>query len=228
MWKFPAERRIKREKRGRRRCIADRTALITTMGRIIFYEGRNFQGRYYECSSDCADVHLQLSRCNSCRVDSGLFVLYEKPNFTGLQVLVRPGEYPDSQRLMGLSAADCIQSCRMIPVPSPVFYDSWPGVVVPYCIYLPPQHRSQFCLRIYECENFGGQMRELMEDCQSLQERYSMSDCQSCNVTDGHWLLFEQPGFRGRMVYLRPGEYRSLRDASTGRFSSVQRIMEAC
>uniref|UniRef100_H2MXI5 Beta/gamma crystallin 'Greek key' domain-containing protein n=1 Tax=Oryzias latipes TaxID=8090 RepID=H2MXI5_ORYLA len=172
------------------------------MGRIIFYEDRNFQGRSYECSSDCADVHLQLSRCNSCRVDSGLFVLYEKPNFTGLQVLVRPGEYPDSQRLMGLSAADCIQSCRMIP------------------------HRGQFLMRIYERENFGGRMQELREDCQSLQERYSMSDCQSCIVMSGHWLLFEQPGFRGRMVYLRPGEYRSLRDASTGRFSSVQRITE--
>ncbi|KAF6737175.1 Gamma-crystallin M3 [Oryzias melastigma] len=175
------------------------------MGRIIFYEDRNFQGRSFETSSDCPELTSYLSRCNSCRVESGLFVVYEKSNFTGLQVLVRRGEYPDNQRLMGMSTSDCVRSCRMIPV-----------------------HRGPFRLRIYERENFGGQMQELMEDCESLQERYSMSDCQSCNVMEGHWLMFEQPNFRGRMVYLRPGEYRSLRDMSTSRFSSVRRILDVC
>ncbi|XP_020555533.1 gamma-crystallin M3-like isoform X2 [Oryzias latipes] len=184
------------------------------MGRILFYEDRNFQGRSYECSSDCADVHLQLSRCNSCRVDSGCFVVYERPSFTGNQIFLRRGEYPDFQRMgsaLGMTGAapmETVRSCRVIPM-----------------------HSGQFLMRIYERENFGGRMQELMEDCQSLQERYSMSDCQSCNVTDGHWLLFEQPGFRGRMVYLRPGEYRSLRDASTSnitRCSSARRVTDAC
>lgn len=86
-------------------------------------------------------------------------------------------------------------------------------------------------MRIYERENFGGQMHELMDDCESLQEQFYMSDCQSCNVLDGHWLMFEQPNFRGRMMYVRPGEYRNLRDMGVSnimKISSIRRIMEMC
>lgn len=83
---------------------------------IIFYEDRNFQGRSYETSSDCPELTSYLSRCNSCRVESGLFMVYEKPNFMGHQMLVRRGEYPDNQHLMGMSMSDCIRSSRMIPM----------------------------------------------------------------------------------------------------------------
>ena len=86
-------------------------------------------------------------------------------------------------------------------------------------------------MRIYERENFGGLTHELMEDCESLQDRYHMSDCQSCNVMDGHWLMFEQPSYRGRMIYVRPGEYRSFREMgmiNQTRISSIRRIMEMC
>uniref|UniRef100_A0A667ZFB3 Crystallin, gamma M5 n=1 Tax=Myripristis murdjan TaxID=586833 RepID=A0A667ZFB3_9TELE len=115
-------------------------------------------------SSDCPELTSYLSRCNSCRVESGCFMVYERPNFMGHQMLVRRGEYPDNQRLMGVNMSDCIRSCRMIPM-----------------------HRGQFRMRIYERENFGGQMYELMDDCDSIQDRYRMSDCQSCNVIDGVW-----------------------------------------
>ncbi|XP_061540930.1 gamma-crystallin M3-like [Phyllopteryx taeniolatus] len=178
-----------------------------TMGRIIFYEDRNFQGRSYETSSDCPELTTYLSRCNSCRVESGLFMVYEKPNFKGHQVLVRRGEYPDSQRLMGINMSDCIRSSRMIPL-----------------------HRGQFRVRIYEKENFGGQMHELTDDCENV-DRLRMSDCQSCNVMEGHWLMFEQPNFRGRMLYLKPGEHRNLREIGASniiRLSSIRRIMDSC
>lgn len=89
---------------------------------IIFYEDRNFQGRSYETSSDCAELTSFLSRCNSCRVESGCFMVYERSNFIGHQMLVRRGEYPDNQRLMGISMSDCIRSCRMIPM---VKWSSW-------------------------------------------------------------------------------------------------------
>ncbi|XP_047211597.1 gamma-crystallin M3-like [Girardinichthys multiradiatus] len=176
-----------------------------TMGRIIFYEDRNFQGRSYETSSDCPELTSYLSRCNSCRVESGLFMVYEKPNFMGHQMLVRRGEYPDNQRLMGMSTSDCIQSCRMIPM-----------------------HQGPFRMRIYERENFAGQMHELVDDCENTMDRFRMPECQSCNVMEGHWLMFEQPTYRGRMLYLRPGEYRNLREMGMTRFSSMRRIMDTC
>ncbi|MEQ2204754.1 hypothetical protein XENOCAPTIV_018073 [Xenoophorus captivus] len=151
------------------RSIPDQIISETIFFQIIFYEDKNFQGRSYETSSDCAELTSYLSRCNSCRVESGCFMVYERPNFMGHQMLVRRGD---------------------------------------------------------------GQMKELMDDCDSIQERYRMSDCQSLHVMDGHWLLYEQPSFKGRMLYLRPGEYRSLREMGTGpmdmRIGSIRRIMESC
>lgn len=87
---------------------------------IIFYEDRNFQGRSYETSSDCADMSSYLSRCLSCRVESGCFMVYDRTNYMGNQFFVRRGDYSDYQR-MGMS--DCIRSCRMIPM---VLYHSHP------------------------------------------------------------------------------------------------------
>merc|ERR1712168_1033576 len=89
-----------------------------------------------------------------------------------------------------------IKSCRMIPM-----------------------HRGQFRMRIYERENFGGQMQEMMDDCDNIMDRYRMNDCMSCNVMDGHW-----------MMYMRPGEYRNFREmgGSGNKFMSMRRIMDMC
>ncbi|XP_060945127.1 gamma-crystallin M1-like [Limanda limanda] len=177
------------------------------MGKITFYEERNFQGRTYECMSDCPDMTSYLNRCQSCRVESGCFMVYERPNFMGMQYFMRRGEYTDMQRMMSQGMIDSIRSCRMIPF-----------------------HRGQFRMKIYERENFGGQSNEMMEDCENIQERYRMSECQSSNVQDGHWLMYEQPNYRGKMMYLRPGEYRSFRDMgmSGTRFMSMKRITDMC
>ncbi|XP_031434899.1 gamma-crystallin M3-like [Clupea harengus] len=178
------------------------------MGKIIFYEDKNFQGRSYECMSDCSDMSSHFNRCQSCRVESGCFMVYERPNFMGNQYFMRRGEYPDYMRMQSMGMMfDNIRSCRMIPM-----------------------HRGQFRMKIYERENFGGQSMELMDDCDSIMDRHRMSDCQSCNVMDGHWLMYEQPHFRGRMMYMRPGEHRSFRDQgfSNTRFMSMRRIMDSC
>ena len=177
------------------------------MSKIIFYEDRNFQGRSYECMSDCPDVTSFLSRCHSCRVERGCFMVYDRTNFMGNQVLMRRGQYADSMSMMGMS--DCIRSCRMIPM-----------------------HRGSFRIKIYERENLDGQMRELMEDCDDVMDRLSMSSVMSCDVKEGHWLLFEQPHFRGRMMYMRPGEHRNFMSMggsmSSMRVMSMRRIMESC
>ena len=86
-------------------------------------------------------------------------------------------------------------------------------------------------MRIHERENFGGQMMELMDECDSIMNRHHMSDCQSCNVMEGHWLMYEHPYYRGRMMYMRPGEYKSFREMGMGmgmggmRFMSMRPIM---
>ena len=64
--------------------------------------------------SDSADLHSYFNRCNSIRVESGCFMVYERPNYTGHQFFLRRGEYSDNQRMIGIN--DCIRSCRMIPM----------------------------------------------------------------------------------------------------------------
>ncbi|XP_031441074.1 gamma-crystallin M3-like isoform X1 [Clupea harengus] len=172
------------------------------LNKIIFYEDKNFQGRSYECMGDCSDMHSHLSRCHSCKVDSGCFMVYDRPNYMGNQYFMRRGEYSDMNML---SWNDCIRSCRSIPM-----------------------HGGQYRMRIYEKENFGGQMNELNDDCDSIMDRYRMSDCMSCNVMDGHWLMYEQPHFRGKMMYMKPGEYKSFRNMgfNNTKFMSMRRITD--
>ncbi|XP_005994335.1 gamma-crystallin M2-like isoform X1 [Latimeria chalumnae] len=174
------------------------------MGKIIFYEDRNFQGRCYECSSDCADLHSYFSRCNSIRVDSGCWVVYEHPNYAGYQYILSRGEYPEYQRWMGFN--DCIRSCRLI------------------------RHATggSYRIRVYERPDFGGQMMEFTEDCPSVHDRFQQREVQSCNVVEGAWVLFEQPSYRGRQYLVEKGEYRRHTDwgASTPTVGSFRRIME--
>ncbi|XP_063070760.1 gamma-crystallin M3-like isoform X2 [Engraulis encrasicolus] len=170
------------------------------MGKITFYEERNFQGRSYECMNDCNDMSSYLAHCRSCRVESGCWMIYETSSFMGTQYFLRRGEYPEFMR-MGMSD---IRSCRLIPM-----------------------YRGNYRVRIYERDNFGGQMHEMMDDCDSIMDRYRMSECNSCHVMDGHWLMYEQPHYRGRMSYFSPGEYRSFSNMGY-RFMSIRRITDVC
>ncbi|XP_056389859.1 gamma-crystallin 1-like [Hyla sarda] len=171
------------------------------MGKIIFYEDKNFQGRSYECSADCPDMTSHFNRCNSIRVDSGNWILYEHPNYRGSQYYLRRGEYPNFQQWMGFN--DSIRSC-----------------------HLTPQHRGPFRMRIYEREDFRGQMMEFTEDCHHVFEQFHYNDIHSCNVLDGHWVFYEEPGYKGRQYYLRSGEYRRYNDwgASNSRVGSFRRV----
>nr|XP_046224650.1 gamma-crystallin S-1-like [Oncorhynchus gorbuscha] len=172
------------------------------MGKIIFYEDKNFQGRSYECSVDCADLHTHFSRCNSIQVESGSWMVYERPNYMGYQYFLRRGEYPDYQRWMGFN--DCVKSCRMIP-----------------------QNQGAHKMRIYERSDFGGQMLEFADDLPSLYDRFQYDDIHSCNVMEGYWLFYEHPNYRGRQYLLRPGEYRRYSDwgAINSRIGSIRRAV---
>ncbi|XP_057192771.1 LOW QUALITY PROTEIN: crystallin, gamma M7 [Triplophysa rosa] len=84
------------------------------MGKIIFYEDRNFGSRYHECMGDCADLHSYFNLCHSVKVESGYFMVYDRPSYMGCQYFLKRGEYPDYMCMMGMN--DCIRSCRMIPM----------------------------------------------------------------------------------------------------------------
>ncbi|XP_063070443.1 gamma-crystallin M2-like [Engraulis encrasicolus] len=171
---------------------------------VTFYEDRNFQGRSWECMGDHADFTSHLSRCQSFRVENGCWMMYDQPNYMGNQYFMRRGENPDYMNTWGWN--NSIHSCRHIPM-----------------------HRGNYRVRIYERENFGGQMHECTDDCDNMQDRYRMNHCMSCNVMDGHWLMHEHPNYRGKMWYFPPGEYRNWRNFGNPnmRFSSMRRILDS-
>ncbi|XP_067404006.1 gamma-crystallin B-like [Emydura macquarii macquarii] len=172
------------------------------MGKITLFEDRNFQGRSVECSSDRPDFQSQISRCNSIQVESGCFMLYERPNFQGQQFFVKRGEYPDIQT-QGFSTS--IKSCRMIQ-----------------------PHRGTYRIKIYEKEDLRGNMAEFSEDSSQVMEQFRSHEMQSCNVLEGYWILYELPNYRGRQYLLRPGEYRRFSDwgAMSGKIGSLRRATD--
>ncbi|XP_019347523.1 gamma-crystallin 2-like [Alligator mississippiensis] len=173
------------------------------MAKIIFYEGRNFEGRSHEVTSDQPDMHSHLSRCNSIKVESGCWMIYERSNYLGHQYFLKRGSYPDYQQWMGFN--DSIRSCIIIPQP-----------------------RGISKIQIYEKTDFGGRMTELMRDCSSVSEEFRHGDIQSCQVIEGSWIFYEQPNYRGRQYLLRPGEYRRFTEwgAMTSRVGSLRRVVD--
>ena len=63
--------------------------------------------------TDCADMSSHMSRCHSCKVESGCFVIYDRTNYMGNQYFMKRGEYPDYMSMTGM--CNGIRSCRMIP-----------------------------------------------------------------------------------------------------------------
>ncbi|XP_036425899.1 gamma-crystallin M2-like [Colossoma macropomum] len=153
------------------------------VGKIVFYEDRNFQGRCFECSSDCPELSSHFSRCNSIRVESGAWVLYERPNYLGSQYILTRGEYPEYQSWNGYN--DTVRSCRIIR-------------------HTSGAHR----IRVYERPDYMGQMMEFSDDSPSLFDRFRFHEIHSCKVLDGAWVFFEQANYRGRQYLLERGEYR--------------------
>nr|XP_031533611.1 gamma-crystallin F-like [Vicugna pacos] len=89
---------------------------------------------------------------------------------------------------------------------------------------------SSHRLRIYEREDYRGQMVEITEDCSSLHDRFHFSEIHSFNVLEGWWVLYEMPNYRGRQYLLRPGDYRHYHDwgATSARVGSLRRAVDFC
>lgn len=83
-------------------------------------------------------------------------------------------------------------------------------------------------LRLYERPDFGGQMVECSDDCSSVYDTYKLREVYSCAVTDGVWIFYDLPNYRGRQYLLERGEYRQHADwgASSPGVGSFRRITE--
>nr|XP_006008573.1 PREDICTED: beta-crystallin S-like [Latimeria chalumnae] len=171
------------------------------MGKITFFEDPNFAGKKYESSVDCLDFHGFMSRCGSIRVDDGVWIIYEQPNYGGCMYILEKGEYPDFQHWKGHD--NHVSSCRQIQPSS-----------------------GKFRIQLYEFVDFGGQKIDVLEDCTNLFERWNRNEVNSLRVLEGNWVLYEEPNFSGRQYYVSPAEYRRCQSwgATLPRLLSLRRI----
>ncbi|XP_024056747.1 gamma-crystallin C-like [Terrapene carolina triunguis] len=160
------------------------------MAKIIFYEDRDFQGRSYAVTADQPDMHAHLNRCNSIQVESGCWMIYERPHYIGHQYFLKRGEYSNYQQWMGFN--DSVKSC---------------------CIITPV---SSLRIRVYERNDVGGRMTESFCDYPSLCDEFHPRDIQSCHVFEGNWIFCGQPNYRARQSLLRPRAYRGVTDWGAG------------
>ncbi|XP_075868712.1 crystallin, gamma S1 [Nelusetta ayraudi] len=161
---------------------------VQTFIQIIFYEDRDYKGRRYECDRDCADFHAYLSRCNSAWVESGTWVIYERPNYKGHQYILTRGEYPDYQSWIGLN--DRVSSCRNINFVA----------------------EEPYKIQLYDKRDFSGQVIEATDDCTSVLDKFHWREVHSSRVLGGWWVFYEHPNYKGRQYLLEKGDYRKPTD----------------
>ncbi|XP_078537386.1 gamma-crystallin 2-like [Lissotriton helveticus] len=173
------------------------------MDQITFFEDKNFAGRSFECSCDCRDLQAHLSRCNSIKVESGTWIIYERPNYLGYQYILSRGDYPDFQHWLGFN--DSARSCHFVPT-----------------------YKGPFKMKVFEREDFKGKAVEFTEDCPSVFDWYHQNDIHSCKVIEGHWVFYELPNYKGRQYFLRAGEYKRCTDwgAVNSDVGSFRRVMD--
>ncbi|XP_060007302.1 gamma-crystallin A-like isoform X1 [Lagenorhynchus albirostris] len=148
------------------------------MGKITVYEDWGFQGRCYECSSDCPNLQPYVSRCNSIRVDSSCWMLYERPNYQGHQYFLWRGDYPNYQQWMGLN--DSVHPCHTIPYMS-----------------LSSTRLISHRIKLYERHGYGGLVSELTEDCSCMHDHFQLNELHSLHMLEGWWVLCEMPNYQG-------------------------------
>uniref|UniRef100_A0A8C3SRY1 Beta/gamma crystallin 'Greek key' domain-containing protein n=1 Tax=Chelydra serpentina TaxID=8475 RepID=A0A8C3SRY1_CHESE len=146
----------------------------------------DFQGRSYAVTADQPDMHTHLNRCNSIQVESGCWMIYERPHYIGHQYFLKKGEYPNYQQWMGFN--DSVKSCCIItPVSSLSFL--WVTIIIIF----------------YETNDLGGRMMESFCDYPSLCDKFHPRDIQPCHVFEGNWIFCGQPNYR--QYFLNKGEY---------------------
>uniref|UniRef100_A0A8C6W4N8 Crystallin beta-gamma domain containing 1 n=1 Tax=Nannospalax galili TaxID=1026970 RepID=A0A8C6W4N8_NANGA len=185
--------------------------------KVVIYEKPFFEGKCVELEAEmCSFImeegeteeasgngHLPFTSVGSMKVLRGVWVAYEKPNFTGHQYLLEEGEYKDWKDWGGYDGE--LQSLR------PILGDF-----------------SNAHMIMYSEKNFGskGSSIDVLGIVANLKETGYGVKTQSINVLSGVWVAYENPDFTGEQYILDKGFYTSFEDwgGKNCKISSVQPI----
>ncbi|XP_062836218.1 beta/gamma crystallin domain-containing protein 1 isoform X3 [Anolis carolinensis] len=184
--------------------------------KIIIYEKPFFEGEHIEHDSklialteegkhkdESAVLGKGLTSIGSIKVKEGVWVAYEKPEFTGRQYLLEEGEYKEWMDWGGYN--EQVQSLRPI----------LGSFAQPHMI-------------MYSEKDFGtkGSSIDVLGIVSNLKDTGYGLRTQSINVLSGVWVAYENPDFTGEQFILEKGLYSNYEawGAKDFKISSVQPI----
>lgn len=185
------------------------------MTSITLFDLPEFEGGSLRLEADtdhfaktCRDSALVQPEPWSCRVESGLWLLYAATYFSGEVSVLQPGQYADRQAMQMCGRS--LKSLRPLAAPG---------------------------LYIFDYPNFAGKMHRITEAWALVPGVDVTAGSTSAIVTGGAWTVHEGAGFAGRSWTIQPGLYttfalprigdgaiRSARPEGTGDTASTSRI----
>ncbi|XP_039502783.1 uncharacterized protein LOC120458974 [Pimephales promelas] len=168
-----------------------------TSFQIQLYEQEGFEEPMHVTTVDCLSVEdrFGMNAVRSCKVNKGVWKLYEGRGYTDPHYLLREGEYRD---LVEIGGAKPAQSLKRV---------------------------TSFEIQLYEKEGFEEPMHVTTVDCLSVKDRFGMNGVRSCKVNKGVWKLYEGRGYTEPYYLLREGEYPTLAAmGATNPVQSLKRV----
>ncbi|XP_039502793.1 uncharacterized protein LOC120458985 [Pimephales promelas] len=163
---------------------------------IQVYNKEDFKGNNCFITGDCPSLDLcGIEEVRSCKVNKGVWKLYEGRGYTDPHYLLSEGEYRDLVEIGGAKPAQSLK-----------------GV-------------TSFEIQLYEKEGFEEPMHVTTVDCLSVADRFGMNAVRSCKVNKGVWKLYEGRDYTEPHYLLREGEYPTLAAmVATNPVQSLKRV----
>uniref|UniRef100_A0A667XYL5 Beta-crystallin B3 n=1 Tax=Myripristis murdjan TaxID=586833 RepID=A0A667XYL5_9TELE len=171
---------------------------------LVAFEFENFRGEKVELSGECKDISEK--RVGSVIVESGPWVGYERPGFTGEQFVLEKGEYPRWSTWTNSQCSFSLGSFRPLKVDS-------------------ADHK----LFLFENAGYTGRKMEIIDDdVPSLWAHGFQDHVASAKAVNGTWVGYMYPGYRGRQYVFEHGEYKHWNNwgATAPQIQSVRRVRD--